>query len=297
MHTESWSLCKQRGPCQQHGGYDDVDCSLLYVANDKLSSSSRTVSRELGTTSIPYSPQREASSAPHQHLAPPARPLACGGGTEGRKRRSPSTYRGKASKPSRPDGFESLFGSDTSGILASGPESPRQVMILYSPSLCSRSFFYYYYLNFKTQNAKRNTTIYQNNPFLPVCAGKVTSLTQNQFHRLNDGQLCRVTTVCDLWPHRSSTNCATQTASSQRCPPLLYRATQVASTACDIGAPELKQLAGSHMGSPPPIMECFKQKAAVHPCGRGFFRTKRGNLKKLSSEKGSRLTECSRHCE
>lgn len=100
--------------------------------------SSGTFSRKLGTTSILYSPHREASSVPHQHLAPPSRPLAYGGGTEGRKRRSPSTYRGKASKLSRPDGLESLFGNgnDSGGILASGPESPRQVTVIYRLSLC-----------------------------------------------------------------------------------------------------------------------------------------------------------------
>ncbi|XP_045928202.1 ataxin-7-like protein 1 isoform X1 [Micropterus dolomieu] len=87
-------------------------------------------SRELGTTSIPHSPNREPASSPHQPLAPPSGPLAYGGGAEGRKRRSPSSYRGKASKLSRPGGLESLCGSgsDSGGILASGPESPRQVM-------------------------------------------------------------------------------------------------------------------------------------------------------------------------
>lgn len=127
-------------------------CSSLYVANDKLSPSSRTSSRELGTTSIPYSPHREASSAPHQHSAPTARPLAYGGGTEGRKRRSPSAFRGKGSKPSRPDGLESLFGSDTSGILASGPESPRQVTMFFNIASL--------YLNFQTQKVQGNTTRY-----------------------------------------------------------------------------------------------------------------------------------------
>lgn len=87
------------------------------------------LSRELGTTSIPYSANKEPASAAHQPLAPPSGPLAYGGGAEGRKRRSPSSYRGKASKLSRPGGLESLFGngSDGGGILASGPESPRQV--------------------------------------------------------------------------------------------------------------------------------------------------------------------------
>ncbi|XP_041636693.1 ataxin-7-like protein 1 [Cheilinus undulatus] len=88
-------------------------------------------SRELGTTSIPYSPSREPSSTPHQPLAPPSGPLAYVGGAEGRKRRSPSSYRGKASKLSRPGGLESLFGngSERGGILASGPESPRQAKL------------------------------------------------------------------------------------------------------------------------------------------------------------------------
>lgn len=48
---------------------------------------------------------------------------------DGRKRRSPSSYRGKASKMSRPGGIDGLFGngSDSGGILASGSESPKQV--------------------------------------------------------------------------------------------------------------------------------------------------------------------------
>ncbi|XP_030576269.1 ataxin-7-like protein 1 isoform X2 [Archocentrus centrarchus] len=88
-------------------------------------------SRELGTTSIPYSPNREPTSAAHQSMAPPTGPLAYGGGAEGRKRRSPSSYRGKGSKLSRPSGLESLFGNgnDSGGILASGPESPRQAKL------------------------------------------------------------------------------------------------------------------------------------------------------------------------
>lgn len=88
-------------------------------------------SRELGTTSRPYSPHREPTSAPHQPLAPPSGPLAYVGGAEGRKRRSPSSYKGKGSKLSRPGGLESLFGngSERGGILASGPESPRQAKL------------------------------------------------------------------------------------------------------------------------------------------------------------------------
>lgn len=85
-------------------------------------------SREPGTSSITYT-SREPASEPHQPMAPPTGPLAYGGGAEGRKRRSPSSYKGKTSKLSRAGGLESLFGkgSDGGGILASGPESPRQV--------------------------------------------------------------------------------------------------------------------------------------------------------------------------
>ncbi|XP_039457035.1 ataxin-7-like protein 1 isoform X1 [Oreochromis aureus] len=88
-------------------------------------------SRELGSTSIPYSPNRESTSAAHQPMAPPTGPLAYGGGAEGRKRRSPSSYRGKGNKLSRLGGLDSLFGngSDSGGILASGPESPRQAKL------------------------------------------------------------------------------------------------------------------------------------------------------------------------
>ncbi|XP_067346986.1 ataxin-7-like protein 1 isoform X2 [Channa argus] len=86
-------------------------------------------SRDTGTTNVPYSPNREPASAPHQLLAPPSGPLAYGGGAEGRKRRSPSSYRGKASKLSRPSGLESLFGkgSESGGIL--GPDSPKQAKL------------------------------------------------------------------------------------------------------------------------------------------------------------------------
>ncbi|XP_029681608.1 ataxin-7-like protein 1 isoform X2 [Takifugu rubripes] len=71
------------------------------------------------------SQSRDAPPAAHQ---PPA-PRTYEGGKEWRKRRSPTSFRGKASKLSRPDGLESLFGnrSDSGGILTSGPESQRQV--------------------------------------------------------------------------------------------------------------------------------------------------------------------------
>ncbi|XP_029968865.1 ataxin-7-like protein 1 isoform X1 [Salarias fasciatus] len=86
-------------------------------------------SREHAASSVPYSPSREPASAPHQPMAPPTGPLAYGGGAEGRKRRSPSSYRGKASKLSRPDGLDSLFGKGSDSILASGPESSRQAKL------------------------------------------------------------------------------------------------------------------------------------------------------------------------
>ncbi|XP_068163223.1 ataxin-7-like protein 1 isoform X2 [Antennarius striatus] len=89
-------------------------------------------SRELGTTGLTYSPGREPPLGPHQPLAPPSGLLSYGGGgVDGRKRRSPSSYRGKASKLSRPGGLDRLFGngSDSGGILASGPESPKQVKL------------------------------------------------------------------------------------------------------------------------------------------------------------------------
>ncbi|XP_041833574.1 ataxin-7-like protein 1 isoform X2 [Melanotaenia boesemani] len=110
------------------------DNGLLSSADDWLSradgsqSYNSQNSRELATSSIPYSPREPA---PHQPMAPPSGPLAYGGGAEGRKRRSPSSYKGKASKLSRPGGLESLFGkaNDSGGILASAPESPRQAKL------------------------------------------------------------------------------------------------------------------------------------------------------------------------
>ncbi|XP_060925871.1 ataxin-7-like protein 1 isoform X2 [Limanda limanda] len=87
-------------------------------------------SPSVGTTSVPYS-SGELASTPHQPPAPPSGPLAYAGGVEGRKRRSPGSYRGKASKLSKPGGLESLFGkgNDIGGIPASGPESPRQAKL------------------------------------------------------------------------------------------------------------------------------------------------------------------------
>nr|XP_043876504.1 ataxin-7-like protein 1 isoform X1 [Solea senegalensis]XP_043876505.1 ataxin-7-like protein 1 isoform X1 [Solea senegalensis] len=105
-----------------HGGDDWLSRS---DASQSLNSQS---SRSLGSTSLPYT-SREPASATHQPLAPPSAPLAYGGGVEGRKRRSPSSYRGKTGKLSKPGDLESLFGkgNDIGGILTYGAESPRQV--------------------------------------------------------------------------------------------------------------------------------------------------------------------------
>lgn len=159
-------MCKQRGRCQQCRSCDDrclalrlkrgraatisprrllrhskrdphcrvkTEPELLIINGGGCFSLSLSLlvrsSRELGTAGISYSLSREPASAPpHQPLAPPSGPSAYGGEAEGRKRRSPSSYRGKGSKLSRP-GLESLFGngSDGGGILASGPDSQRQV--------------------------------------------------------------------------------------------------------------------------------------------------------------------------
>lgn len=85
-------------------------------------------SRDPGV-SAPFASTKDAASAPYHPLPSPSVPLAHGGKTDSRKRRSPSSYRGKANKLSRPSELEILFGkgNDGSGILASGPESPRQV--------------------------------------------------------------------------------------------------------------------------------------------------------------------------
>lgn len=98
---------------------------------DGSQSHSSQNSRDLSTTGVPYSPSKETASSPHLPPAPPSGPLAYGGGAEGRKRRTPSSYGGKASKLSRSGGLESLFGKGNSsgGILANGPESPRQAKL------------------------------------------------------------------------------------------------------------------------------------------------------------------------
>lgn len=115
-------FCKMHNFSAQHYR---ISCKCQVITQIYLSV---FFSRELGTSS--YTP-RDPASASHQPMAPPTVPLAYGGGAEGRKRRSPSSYKGKASKLSRPSGLESLFGkgNDSGGILASGPESPRQVPV------------------------------------------------------------------------------------------------------------------------------------------------------------------------
>ncbi|XP_013869911.1 ataxin-7-like protein 1 [Austrofundulus limnaeus] len=115
---------RKKGPGHGDSGFLGSSDDWLSRADGSQSHNSQNC-RELGTGS--YTP-RDPASASHQPMAPPTVPLAYGGGAEGRKRRSPSSYKGKASKLSRPSGLESLFGkgSDSGGILASGPESPRQ---------------------------------------------------------------------------------------------------------------------------------------------------------------------------
>uniref|UniRef100_A0A8C6SEY1 Ataxin-7-like protein 1 n=1 Tax=Neogobius melanostomus TaxID=47308 RepID=A0A8C6SEY1_9GOBI len=85
-------------------------------------------SRDPGV-STPYTSSKDAATAFNHPLPSPSVLLAHSGKTESRKRRSPSSCRGKANKVSRPGELESSFGkgNDGSGILASGPESPRQV--------------------------------------------------------------------------------------------------------------------------------------------------------------------------
>ncbi|XP_043964477.1 ataxin-7-like protein 1 isoform X1 [Gambusia affinis] len=111
-----------------------VGSGLLSSSDDWLSRAERSHNthncRELDTSSLTYT-TREPSTGPHLSMPPPTGPLAYGGGAEGRKRRSPGSYKGKSSKASRPGGLESLFGkgNDGAGILALGPESPRQTKL------------------------------------------------------------------------------------------------------------------------------------------------------------------------
>ncbi|XP_038128218.1 ataxin-7-like protein 1 [Cyprinodon tularosa] len=122
------SPAKNKGP---QGGNGRLSSSDNWLSRADGSQGINTQNcRELGTSSITFT-NREPASAPHQPMAPPTGPLAYGGGAEGRKRRSPSSYKGKASKLSRPGGLESLFGegNDGGGILALGHESPRQAKL------------------------------------------------------------------------------------------------------------------------------------------------------------------------
>lgn len=109
--------------------------------------------------------RRDAPSAPHQ---PPPPPPTYEGGKEWRKRRSPTSFRGKGSKLSRPDGLESLFGngSEGGGILASGPESQRQVT-----AGIRRHFFFFFSFN-------RNLGISRCFFDSPPPAGQVPPLTE-----------------------------------------------------------------------------------------------------------------------
>ncbi|XP_041713251.1 ataxin-7-like protein 1 isoform X2 [Coregonus clupeaformis] len=78
------------------------------------------------TTTTPYHPR---PLPPPPSPQPPPSPLAYGGGVEGRRRRSPSAY-GGGGKPSKmakaAAGLDGLFRRNSTGLLASGPESPRQ---------------------------------------------------------------------------------------------------------------------------------------------------------------------------
>ncbi|KAK7913607.1 hypothetical protein WMY93_013818 [Mugilogobius chulae] len=80
-------------------------------------------------SSASYTNNKDAAAALYQPLASASVPPAHGGKAESRKRSSPSSFRGKASKLSRPSEPQSVFrkGNDTSGILALTPETPRQV--------------------------------------------------------------------------------------------------------------------------------------------------------------------------
>ncbi|XP_067110785.1 LOW QUALITY PROTEIN: ataxin-7-like protein 1 [Osmerus mordax] len=56
---------------------------------------------------------------------PPSSPLAYGGGAEGRKRRSPSSFGERPSKVSKASGLEAIF-RRSGGLLSARPDSPRQ---------------------------------------------------------------------------------------------------------------------------------------------------------------------------
>ncbi|XP_042154007.1 ataxin-7-like protein 1 [Oncorhynchus tshawytscha] len=81
------------------------------------------------TTPYPLTKDHPSPSPLTPSSLPPPSPLAYGGGVEGRKRRSPSAY-GGGGKPSKVTkaaaGLDGIFRRNSTGLLASGPESPRQ---------------------------------------------------------------------------------------------------------------------------------------------------------------------------
>uniref|UniRef100_A0A4W5MIN8 Uncharacterized protein n=1 Tax=Hucho hucho TaxID=62062 RepID=A0A4W5MIN8_9TELE len=76
-----------------------------------------------------YSNPDPTTTTPYPLTMDHPSPLAYGGGVDGRKRRSPSAY-GGGGKPSKVTkaaaGLDGIFRRNSTGLLASGPESPRQ---------------------------------------------------------------------------------------------------------------------------------------------------------------------------
>lgn len=81
----------------------------------------------------------------------------------------------------------------------------------------------------------------------------------NQFHGLNVRQLCRPPPFVTFDLTTLPLTAPLRLLHLRDVTPF-YPITQLSSTACDIGALEPKQLAGSHIGFPPLIMECFDGK-------------------------------------
>lgn len=98
----------------------------------------------------------------------------------------------------------------------------------------------------------------------------------------------QATTVCDLWPHHSSTDGTNQTASSWRChtPTPIYPMT-VQFTSCDTAALEPTQLAGSHFHSLNLIVEHFDGKLPCITVVAVFTKARQWNSKKLFLWKGN----------
>ncbi|XP_056133840.1 ataxin-7-like protein 1 [Lampris incognitus] len=88
-------------------------------------------SNAISTSSVLYSPSKELPSTPHRPPPPPSASSAYRGGVDGRKRRSPSCYGGKASKMSRVGGMEGFIRKEngTGGVPASGSDVPRQARL------------------------------------------------------------------------------------------------------------------------------------------------------------------------